>query len=504
MNDRIKMKNAKPEVLITADRTLMTTHHDSEFLGFATCIPAYPIPTFLAELLFFPPVKCKHGIPIYAPYGMRKVEASLLNAGINVSVVDPDYLASYLKTAKILMVSTMDPFGWGPASSTFMKVLRKGDVFSSIFLRKIFESKEVRAAKERGVKILLGGPGAWEFRHAPEMMDKYGIDSVIMGESEKVLPRMVSTVLRNENTELPRFVEAAREDTPTLEEIPEIQGASVNGLVEVGRGCPRGCKFCEVTLRKLRWYPLEKIEQELKVNNRCGKKSGIIHGEDILLYGVRGIKPDIKKLRPMFRLFADYCTDGLSWSHTSIAAVSSCPEAIELADELFINELGQKWFGVEIGIETGSPDLIARSMPAKSKPFKPEEWQGLVKNSLGILQDHHIVPACTLITGLPDETEGDTIKTLELIDDIKEYRALIVPLFFVPMGKLKNKDWFSAEEVTDLQKELLSKCLVDGITHARDFARDYNQGHFYSPLLNRSLRGFIDLIEFIGKRKNLI
>jgi hypothetical protein len=51
------------------------------------------------------------------------------------------------------------------------------------------------------------------------------------------------------------------------------------------------------------------------------------------------------------------------------------------------------------------------------------------------------------------------IKTIELIDDLKGFRSLIVPLFFVPMGRLKDRDWFRDTEVTELHKELLVKCM---------------------------------------------
>jgi radical SAM superfamily enzyme YgiQ (UPF0313 family) len=68
-------------------------------------------------------------------------------------------------------------------------------------------------------------------------------------------------------------------------------------------------------------------------------------------------------------------------------------------------------------------------------------------------------PACTLIVGVPEETENDLVKTLELMDDLKGCRSLIVPLFFVPMGRLKDEEWFKKAQMTRLHTELLLKCL---------------------------------------------
>jgi radical SAM superfamily enzyme YgiQ (UPF0313 family) len=96
----------------------------------------------------------------------------------------------------------------------------------------------------------------------------------------------------------------------------------------------------------------------------------------------------------------------------------------------------QDWWGVEIGIETGSVEIAKKIMPAKAHPFKAEEWPDVVRNGMGIMHDNMLVPACTLIVGLPEEKPDDVLKTMELLDDLKDCRSLIVPLFFVPLGRL--------------------------------------------------------------------
>jgi len=486
------------DIVLTADRTIMSTHHNSEFLGFGTCIPSFILPTSVYGRLFFPPVKAKRGVATVAPYALRKVEAKLTDLGFDVSVAHPSHLKRF-EDAKVIGISTMDPFGWGPASSTFGAVLKKGEPFNAFFFRKLMESDSIKRAKENGARIIVGGPGAWQFEHKKDFAAEHRIDCIVMGEVENDAETIFRRALDGED--LPLFYEAYKSPPPSLEEIPEIKHASVNGLVEIGRGCPRGCPFCDVTKRRLRWYPLDKIERELEVNNREGVDSGIIHSEDVLLYGVHGVKPDMERIDKLFRLFAKHYKR-LSWSHTSIAAVASEPRAAELAGELFLDE--QDWFGVEIGIETGSPALIERSMPAKAKPFEAKDWQDIVCSALGTLHDNHIVPACTLIVGLPDEREEDVLATIELMDRIKDYRCMVVPLFFVPLGRLEDRDWFRAEELSAAQIDLLEICLAHGIRWSKELARGYNRGHVYSPMVNASLVGFIRMIERVAKRRDLL
>ena len=75
-----------------------------------------------------------------------------------------------------------------------------------------------------------------------------------------------------------------------------------------------------------------------------------------------------------------------------------------------------------------------------------------------LIHDNNLIPACTLIVGVPERTE-DLIKTIELMDYLKNIRSLIVPLFFVPIGRLKDEDWFKETEMNELHKELLAECL---------------------------------------------
>jgi radical SAM superfamily enzyme YgiQ (UPF0313 family) len=92
----------------------------------------------------------------------------------------------------------------------------------------------------------------------------------------------------------------------------------------------------------------------------------------------------------------------------------------------------QTWWGVEVGIETGSPEVAKKIMPAKAHPFKAEDWHDVVVNGMGLMHDNKLVPACTLIVGLPNEREG-RIGNNGLVDDLKSMKFDCTN-FFVPLG----------------------------------------------------------------------
>ena len=188
------------------------------------------------------------------------------------------------------------------------------------------------------------------------------------------------------------------------------------------------------------------------------------------------------------------CT-GVSWSHCSIAAVASQPKLLSKLSELILQN--QVWWGAEVGIETGSPEIAKKIMPAKALPFSAENWHDVVVDGMGVMHDNMLVPACTLIVGLPEETEADILKTMDLVDDLKDMRSLIVPLFFVPLGKLTSEDWFTKTKLNELHKKLLIQCVEHDFRWIDDLIDMFGQNKWYQRITKEFYKGF----SAIAKRK---
>jgi radical SAM superfamily enzyme YgiQ (UPF0313 family) len=479
------------EVVLTADRTLMSNYHNNEFLGFGTCAPPNFIPEWLYSYLFFPQLKTMSGHPCQAPYGLRKTEAQLLKEGFHVETVSPKNLGIYLPDAKVLGIHTMDPFGLGPASTTLASIFKKEPYLAKHF-RSLLTSPVIEKAKQKGLKVIVGGPGAWQFRYRERAAKDLGIDCVVEGEAENIIGKIFKGAIEGEA--IASHYEAGVGEAPTLEEIPDIVQPSVNGLVEIGRGCCRGCQFCNVTLRPLRWYPIEKIDRELSVNVNAGNTGACIHSEDVMLYGSKSTTPNEEKLLQLHELVTKKCT-GISWSHCSLAAVASKPNILKKLSELILQN--QTWWGAEVGIETGSAEIAKKIMPAKAHPFNAENWPNVVCEGMGVMHDNKLVPACTLIVGLPEEQESDVIKTMDLVDDLKHMRSLIVPLFFVPLGKLKSEDWFTNTQLSERHKQLLIKCVEHDFRWVDNLLDMSFSDKWYQHITKEFYKGF----SAIAKRK---
>ncbi|ADM27317.1 Radical SAM domain protein [Ignisphaera aggregans DSM 17230] len=478
------MSSLDLDIAITTDRSMMTNHHGREFLGFMATAPAYGIPESWWMYICCPKPKVdRFGRPREAPYGLRKIEAALIDAGYKAAIIDPDYLDRYVEKAKILMIGHHDFFAYGPPSSEWWLLTGKEPVNRKSFIR-LMESDAVRAMKKRGVKIVVGGPAAWQWLWEPELVERWGIDVIVDGEADIAIIEIVEKLLNNEK--VPRYISIGAREVPPIEKIPIIKGASVNGLIEITRGCPRGCKFCSVTLRPLRHMPIERILKEIDVNISNGVKGAVLHSEDVLLYGAHGVEPNADAVLKLHEAVVKKI-ESLAWAHASLAAIVVSQRKYRLISrvtETIYSNLDQNYLGVEVGIETGSPRLAKIIMPAKALPFRVEEWPDIVEEAFSIMHDHRIIPAATFILGLPGEEPDDVVKTIELLDRLKKYRSLIVPMLFVPMGALKSEEGgIVGMRITPEHAEAMKIAFWHTVKWAEDIiANFYMKGLVYEPV----------------------
>ncbi len=477
------------DFIISVDRCMMSDHHGREFLGFVATGPAIGVPESIWKWVACPKMKVDDaGRPWQAPYGLRKIEAALQNAGFKAHVVDPDYVAYYIRHgAKALLIGHHDFFAFGPPSNEWWLIVGKEPVNRRSFIEFISMPEIWKAKKERGFKVVVGGPAVWQWEACREALKRWPVDTLVDGEAEKVVVDIAQAILDGEN--LPQKIVVPPKESPKIEEIPLIRAPSVNGLVEIMRGCPRGCKFCSVTLRPLRYIPLEKIEAEIKVNLEAGVKNVILHSEDVLLYGADVVKPRAEPLLKLHAMVSNYLEKyeaGFAWSHASLAAVKYAEEhgkVVSKISEMILDNDIRKMFGVEVGIETGSPRLAKIIMPAKAAPYSTDQWPQVVEDAFSIMAEANIIPAATFILGLPEEKEEDVIATTELIEKLKPYPSLIVPMFFVPMGALKDREGFKREHLKPYHIEAMKVAALHSIYWAkRILAKGYLGGILGAPV----------------------
>ncbi|RZN55977.1 MAG: radical SAM proteinB12-binding domain-containing radical SAM protein [Candidatus Methanomethylicota archaeon] len=487
-------KNCK--IILTADRTLMSNYNTSLFYGFISTAPrGILFSELLFKATFSNPIVDENGVALLAPQGLRRIESALINSNIvnreEVVVTTLENIPRFLSdNTKIIGITVFDPFGKGPASTTMSGPygIVHRESFNTYYFRRLITSSIIKNARKKGVKIVIGGPGAWQIGY--EEMKKFGIDVVVEGEGEIVFPKIVKQIFEN-SLEYPIRIMPKYDEIPSEEEIPPLLGGTIGGLVEVSRGCGRGCKFCAPTLRRLRHRKISDIIKDIETNIRFGQRNVCLHAEDVLRYGTFSLIPDHNKVVELFRSVKSVPgLNNVSISHAELASIAVSPSTVEKISEIL--ELDRHhWLGFQTGIETGSKNLIEKYMHNKPAPFKPSEWKDVVVNAFSICDEYNWIPAATLIVNLPGETEDDIIQTIELVEDLKPYRSFLCPLLYVSFDG-SSKSMRFIEDAKPYHFELYKAIWRHDMKWLEELANDYSKNN--NPIVKMTLRMVVKMI----------
>ncbi len=460
------------KIVLTADRTLMSEYGGGIiFFGFSACVPKGLIPDRFYFSLFCPPVEVNEdGSAKFAPCGTRKIEAALLNYGFkreDVIVAHPDHIDEVIgPETKVLGITENDPLGIGPATTTFTELFG-GKAYMTVKFEELLNHPSVKRFKP---KIIVGGPGAWQLENE-DVRKSLGVGCVVIGEGEKVVGPLFEKAVNGEP-----FPEVVHGEVVSEEEIPTIVGPTVDGVIEIARGCGRGCDFCVPTLQRYRCLSIDHILKEVEVNLRAGRQP-LLHAEDVLRYKAKGLEINKEAVINLFKTVRSYPgVKGVFISHFALSSVAAAPDLVEeISDILSIGEGNRLWLSGQTGIETGSPRMIKEHMAGKCKPFKPEEWPEMVLNAFETMAENNWVPCATLILGLPGENDKDIELTIDLIEKLRAFKSLIVPLFFVSMGGLWGKaESLTIDGMTPKRSELFLKCWEHNLEWAPRLFDDVN------------------------------
>ncbi|MDE1862939.1 MAG: B12-binding domain-containing radical SAM protein [Thaumarchaeota archaeon] len=505
-----------PKIVLSADRTLMSPYRGISLATFFGCAPAidphrpknsfwyYILKNQVTPKVLFDficnPIAHTNGVASYAPYGLRKVEAALLRDGFkreDVVVAHPDHIEKFIgPETEVVGTYEMDPLGMGPVTMTFTygrKQMSYDEYYNAYLHKKILEAKKRTGSH---AKVITGASGTWQYNYDPKKIQEYGLYAVLEGELGGIAPEIdghaglfFNKLIANEFDNMNPFVKSdfkveVKEfgkgenkfhgrfihywDEPEVDQIPDIVEPSMHGMVEVMRGCGRGCKFCDVTLRPLRYYPPEKVKREIEVNiKKGGQRNAWLHSDDIFVYGLdprktKNMAPNREALEELFTAVMSAGVVHTNPTHGTLAGAIADEKLIPNISKI-IHSSPENKIGIQCGFETGSLRLIGKYADRKLSPYKPEEWHWVVKEGVKTLNEYHWIPAFTLIMGLDNaETEEDAWETIRLISELEreqpESMFTTTPLTFVPIGLLEKSEFFDiGNEMTAAQLGVMYK-----------------------------------------------
>lgn len=407
----------------------------------------------------------------YVPNGLRVVEALLLR-----EYAESDVVTCYVENmhkfvgadTKVVAIHAHNPLGISYATDVYSKLA--GENLMPINAHEFIKIVTHPLIKQYRPKIVIGGPGAWQLEKA-ERLDEFNIDYLIDGEIERVFSDLFKRMIAGDPN-LERIIKIPKSAQPTVEEIPIVHHRSTFGVLEITRGCGRGCQFCSPATKVGRSFPLEHILANARVNAAEGATEVMLASEDMFLYEqYPNFTPNTDALINLFKSVKDVPgIETLQTSHITMAPVVRHPDLIERLTPYVVpyshlhhddsTDPNKCVIDPIIGLETGSPRLFDKYMKGKAYPYKAHQWRDVILKGMEILNKHNWYPFCTFIIGLPEETDEDTKASLDLLYELRDAKGMFVPTWFVPLGdtRMQKKESVKLIDMTDLQWEFFFTC----------------------------------------------
>ena len=445
-----------PKVVLVADRTL-SAEYKILFEGIFATMQTTHVPEIAMRRFVSPAVSVdSFGRAKTVPLGLRRVESALLKftelQEQDIVCTTPEALPGLLGPwVKVVGFSSSDPLGKG-MSNTTTDNFWDGELYTRYWTRQILEVI-FAAKKQYGFKVVAGGAGAWQLERYSEKIVDECVDVIFEGYFEGSGPKLFEDIVNDRPTE-----KHFRETKTVSEKVQSIKIASMLGIVELSRGCGRGCKFCTMAGKKMEHISPDIILADLETNVANGVTSVVSGSEDFFRYGSVGLKPNFEELKNLLQQMKQ--VKGLSFMQIDHANITS---VVQLTDEQLreIRKLltwSQKtdYLWVNMGIESANGHLVAANCPGKISPFAPEDWEEIVRQAAERMAKTGFFSVFSIILGLPGETSDDIAKTLKLVKYLGTKRAVIFPVFYEPLSADQQR--FTIDNMRSEHLELYSTC----------------------------------------------
>ena len=291
----------------------------------------------------------------------------------------------------------------------------------SIQGRRLIEILE--EVKARGVMVVVGGPMATV---EPEVLEGLA-DVIFVGEADETWPQFLREWEEGRHQSCYRQTDKSDMETLPLPRVDLLKTERyMFGSLQISRGCPFTCEFCDIIVtfgRKPRLKKSDQVLAELEAFERAGLKIIFVVDDNLI-----GNKKAIKEV----------LRDIVAWQQARGYPLTLFTEAsLDLAeDDELMELLGLANFqSVFIGIETPNEDSLKETK--KLQNVRPKA--GSLLERVHRIQDHGIDVWCGMIVGF-DHDDASIFKVMpKFLVDARISAALIGLLHAIPTTPLYDR-----------------------------------------------------------------
>lgn len=312
--------------------------------------------------------------------------------------------------------------------------------------------------------FIAGGPHP---SGAPEETLEY-FDYVVLGEGEETLPELVKVLQAgedpgkvrgiaykdpskdahtNKDPAIGKIIITPKRPHVNLDSYPCFDPKKLRAPIEISRGCPWGCKYCQTPRlfgREVRHRSIDSILRNAKYYDDLR-----FIASNALAYGSDGIHPRFDKVEKLLSALHSLPDKKIFFGTfpSEVRPEFVTEESAELIKKYCAND------SLSLGAQSGSNRILKEIR----RGHTVEDTISAVECCL----EHEIVPAVDFLLGLPTETEEDQEKSLDLVRWICRKGGTVRAHYLTPLPGTPYSSATPAE-VSDRVKRELGKLALGG------------------------------------------
>ena len=293
--------------------------------------------------------------------------------------------------------------------------------------------RRLRALARPNLSLVAGGPHP---SGDPEGTLRLGFDAVVMGEGEQTFPAWLRRVFAGQDwRDLPGLAHSldghpVRTDRPPWVNLDEHPPFSLRhrrwAPIEISRGCPWACTFCQTPYflgGRMRHRRLETVMYWIEAARPLGYRYVRFITPNAFAYGsADGRTPNLEAIESLLQTISQLVGRERVYFGSFPSEVrpeSVTPETVALVKKYCGNR------HLVLGAQTGSPRLLSTLHRGHTVDDVYRAVEVTVRAGL--------TPCLEFIFGLPGETPEDRRLTLQAIQDLTRMGGIIRSGVFIPL-----------------------------------------------------------------------
>lgn len=276
-------------------------------------------------------------------------------------------------------------------------------------------------------------------------------DYVVLGEGEETLPELVKVLkeggdprkvwgIAYRDSGTGKIVTTPKRSYVNLDTYPCFDPKKLRSPIEISRGCPWGCKYCQTPRLFGREIRHRSVDSILKNAGHYNDLRFI--ASNAFAYGSDGIHPRFDKVEKLLSALHALPDKKIFFGTfpSEVRPEFVTEESAELVSKYCAND------SLSLGAQSGS-DRILKEI---RRGHTVEDTISAVECCL----EHEIVPAVDFIFGLPTETEEDQEKSLDLVRWICRKGGTVRAHYMTPLPGTPYSSAVPAEVNDGVRREL--------------------------------------------------